>query len=188
MRAGLTTPSSRPSGPALRGAIDATRTGMARSLLNGMKIAKPCPASWAAMAGGDHVRACSLCDKRVYQLSGLTAVEAVALLTDGNGATCVRLYRRRDGSVMTADCKEGTKRQRRRSLRVLGVAAGVVAAVATTNAVAQAVERDAQERARHRPWEPPERATTGIAPFFSAEDMEALPVVDDEEEKKPFDE
>jgi hypothetical protein len=76
-------------------------------LINGVRIASPCPASWAQMAGTDRVRQCSLCDQAVYDLSAMTAAEVAQFLGAGDEDVCVRLYRRTDGTVMTRDCPKG---------------------------------------------------------------------------------
>ena len=46
-------------------------------LLRGVRVATPCHASWDAMPGGDRVRSCEHCRKRVYNLSAMTAAAAV---------------------------------------------------------------------------------------------------------------
>jgi hypothetical protein len=95
------------------------------SVLNDLRIASPCPASWHAMRGDDRVRFCDSCSKSVYNLSDLTAAEATALIRESEGRLCVRLYRRADGTVLTADCPVGLRHAlRRRLLRLATV--GVV--------------------------------------------------------------
>lgn len=81
----------------------------AQAFLNRIEIASPCPANWAEMSGDDRVRFCAQCDKHVYDLSTLRAEEAVALIREKEGALCVRLWRRADGTVMTADCPVGAR-------------------------------------------------------------------------------
>ena len=76
-------------------------------LINGIRIANPCPASWRQMAGDDCARHCSLCDQTVYDLSAMTADEVALLLGAHDEDVCVRLYRRADGTVMTRDCPNG---------------------------------------------------------------------------------
>src|SRR5580692_1501491 len=73
-------------------------------LLDKIQIASPCPVSWEKMAGGDQVRHCSQCNQKVYDLSTMTAEESLALLADSDGNVCVRLFRRKDGKVMTKNC------------------------------------------------------------------------------------
>jgi hypothetical protein len=97
----------------------------ALNVLNDLRIATPCPASWDAMRGDDRVRFCDSCSKQVYNISGLTAVAAVALVRESEGRLCVRLYRRKDGTVLTADCPVGLRSALRRRL-IRMVTAGVV--------------------------------------------------------------
>lgn len=94
-------------------------------VLNDLRIASPCPASWDAMRGDDRVRSCDLCSRSVYDISGLTAEAALALVRESEGRLCVRLYRRKDGTVLTADCPVGLRSALRRRLIRL-VTAGVV--------------------------------------------------------------
>lgn len=74
-----------------------------------LQIASPCKASWNAMAGDDRARFCSLCEKHVYNISALTSAEVSDLIRETQGEPCMRLYRRRDGTVLTADCPVGQK-------------------------------------------------------------------------------
>jgi len=100
------------------------------TVLNNLRIASPCPASWAAMSGDDRVRFCDSCAKNVYNLSDLTAAEATALIREAEGSLCVRLYRRVDGTVLTADCPVGLRHAvRRRLLRLATVGVVIVATV-----------------------------------------------------------
>jgi hypothetical protein len=88
--------------------IDARRA----SLLDEVSIASPCKASWEAMTGDARVRYCGECEKHVYNLSAMSREEATILLTEHEGSLCVRLYRREDGTVLTADCPVGRRRKR----------------------------------------------------------------------------
>jgi hypothetical protein len=95
------------------------------TVLNNLRIASPCPATWEAMRGDDRVRFCDSCSKHVYNVSDLTADEAVALIQKADGHSCVRLFRRKDGTVLTADCPVGIRSAVR--LRLIRLAsAGVV--------------------------------------------------------------
>jgi hypothetical protein len=102
--------------------------------LNALRIASPCLASWAAMRGDHRVRFCASCSKHVYDLSGLTAAEARSLIGEAEGRVCVRLYRRRDGTVLTADCPVGLRSAVRRRLLRLATA-GVVMVAALRSGV-----------------------------------------------------
>jgi hypothetical protein len=70
-------------------------------------VAAPCPVSWDAMRGDDQVRFCGRCRQHVYNLSEMTAAEAVQLIEAKQGRLCVQLFRRRDGTLITADCPVG---------------------------------------------------------------------------------
>jgi hypothetical protein len=83
--------------------------------LEDIRVASPCSADWSAMPGDDQVRTCGDCKKRVYNLSTMTRAEAEALIASRENP-CVRLYRRRDGTVVTADCAPRLHKIRRRVL------------------------------------------------------------------------
>ena len=78
-------------------------------IVNGLDVASPCKASWNAMQGNDRARLCALCDKHVYNIAAMTADEVADLVKRTEGDFCGRLYRRRDGTVLTADCPIGAK-------------------------------------------------------------------------------
>jgi hypothetical protein len=78
-------------------------------LLDDIQIASPCPARWEDMVGDNRSRHCRSCERMVYDLSGLTAQEAVALIREKEGGLCLPLFRRADGRTLTADCPEGWK-------------------------------------------------------------------------------
>lgn len=95
-------------------------------LLNNVHIASPCTADWDAMTGDDRVRHCAQCNLNVYNLSAMAADEAAAFLQAREGRTCVRLYRRLDGTVLTRDCPVGLRAARIKAAK----AAGRIAAAA----------------------------------------------------------
>lgn len=100
---------------------------MAHSVLDRIQIASPCTANWADMDGDERSRHCAACGLRVYHLAAMTADEAAALVWRP-GRTCVRLWRRADGTVLTADCPEGRRVRRRRRVRRTVAAATIAAA------------------------------------------------------------
>lgn len=105
--------------------------------LERLRIASPCKADWSQMVGDDRVRFCGQCRKNVYDLSGMRRDEATALIRDRTGELCVRLWRRADGTVITADCPVGDRTKRVRRLAVIaggGVLAGAAAAMASMTA------------------------------------------------------
>jgi hypothetical protein len=106
------------------------RVGGARELplLEDVRIAAPCQARWEDMKGDDRVRFCGQCEKNVFNLSAMPRAEAEALLRERSGEMCVRLYKRTDGTVLTADCPVGVRRRGRRRLAMAAVGSGLMAA------------------------------------------------------------
>lgn len=78
-------------------------------VINGLAIASPCPASWNAMTGDDRARFCATCAKHVYNIAALTGPEVASLIERTEGRFCARIYRRRDGTVLTGDCPVGAR-------------------------------------------------------------------------------
>jgi hypothetical protein len=102
-------------------------------ILDNIRVAAPCNASWDAMSGDDRVRHCGDCKKNVYNLSEMTREEAEALLAAREGSLCVRYYKRSDGTIITQDCSVGLRKRRRRRL-IVAAGATIVAAGAATAA------------------------------------------------------
>jgi hypothetical protein len=96
-----------------------------------LRVASPCDVPWSSMAGTHTVRACNDCKKKVYNLSVLTREEANATILATEGNLCVQLYRRFDGTVLTADCPIGLRKLRRGYLmtraRIAGAAVALLA-------------------------------------------------------------
>ncbi len=101
--------------------------------LDRIQVASPCPASWDSMTGDDRVRFCSECRQQVYNLSDMSRRDAEALLSSlevsgheasgREGRTCVRFYRRADGTVMTSDCPRGLRALKRKVALLVSAAA-----------------------------------------------------------------
>jgi hypothetical protein len=98
-------------------------------VLENIRIASPCSADWDEMTGTDAVRFCGQCEKNVYNLSAMTRAEAEALVTAKDSKMCVRLYQRKDGTVLTQDCPVGVRRLRIRS-RLWATVTGATATAA----------------------------------------------------------
>src|SRR5258706_889785 len=99
-------------------------------LLQRLSVASPCSASWDAMPGDERRRFCRGCSKHVYNLSAMTADEVEALVYETEGELCARFFRRHDGTVLTSDCPDRTRRRRRRAIGAFGVmAAGLCGGV-----------------------------------------------------------
>ncbi len=94
-----------------------------RPILDSIRVAAPCQASWDDMVGDDRVRHCAGCDKDVFNLSALTRDEAEALIRERVGNLCGRYYQRADGTIITSDCAVGISQRRRRRVMAAGFAA-----------------------------------------------------------------
>src|SRR5436190_1125231 len=96
-------------------------------LLQNVRVASPCRASWDEMTpiDQDRVRFCSGCQKRVYNLSALCQAEAEGLLRAHEGHLCVRYYRRHDGTILTTDCPVGLRAARQLVLTRTRVSIGL---------------------------------------------------------------
>jgi hypothetical protein len=83
-------------------------------LLDRVDVAKPCTANWEEMedlSGDDKVRHCASCDLDVYNLSAMRRDEAEEFVASrvGMKRTCIRFYRRTDGTLLTQDCPVGVR-------------------------------------------------------------------------------
>ena len=94
-----------------------------RPILDSIRVATPCKASWDDMVGDDRVRHCAGCDKDVFNLSAMTRDEAEALIRERLGNLCGRYYRRANGTIITSDCTVGIAQRRRRRVMAAGLAA-----------------------------------------------------------------
>ncbi len=88
---------------------------MGRDALDDVKIAAPCSSSWDEMRGDDRVRFCRSCFLNVYDLSAMSRADARNFLYTQEGRVCVRVYRRADGKVLSADCPVGAAALKRRA-------------------------------------------------------------------------
>ncbi|MCA9800622.1 MAG: hypothetical protein KC777_01485 [Cyanobacteria bacterium HKST-UBA02] len=99
----------------------------AKSMLEQVRIATPCPADWNRMEGDERVRYCGQCKLNVYNISAMSRNEAESLIKENEGRLCLKLYRRKDGTVITDDCPVALRRLRRAYRRcaaaILGMAA-----------------------------------------------------------------
>lgn len=107
-------------------------------LVDSIEIAAPCHASWDDMVGDERTRFCGQCTKNVYNVAFMSADEVAGLVTATEGRACLRLYRRKDGTVITSDCPVGLaerayKRARRMALAsvalIVTMSAGLFAAI-----------------------------------------------------------
>jgi len=102
----------------------------ALEILEQVRVASPCPVRWESMTGDARVRRCSQCERQVFNLSSMTADEALNLIYRTRGEVCVKLWRRKDGTVATSDCPAGAMAGIQRTWRrVAALTASFVALV-----------------------------------------------------------
>lgn len=97
------------------------------SFLHGIQIATPCNVSWDSMTGDERTRHCQSCQLSVYNIASMSTAEAEQLILQNEGRLCVRIFRRKDGTVITKDCPNGLRAIRDRYYRGVAAVAGLVA-------------------------------------------------------------
>lgn len=115
----------------LRSVDERIRAKTRLPMLDSVRVASPCNASWDEMLGDDRVRFCTSCEKNVFNLSAMPREDAERLLAERmNGELCVRFYQRADGTVMTQDCPVGVTKKRRKLAVLAAAGAGAMALAA----------------------------------------------------------
>ena len=61
------------------------------TILEDIRIATPCQASWDEMSGDNRVRSCPTCSRAVYNIAAMTSDEGATLITDRDGCLCAPL-------------------------------------------------------------------------------------------------
>ena len=112
--------------------------------LDNVRVASPCRADWDQMYGDDRKRFCGECKMSVYNLSGMTRMDAESLLINSEGRLCVRYFRRADGTVLTRDCPVGWRAAKQRvskaATAVFSMIAGLFAGVLSLGAFQKVAE------------------------------------------------
>jgi hypothetical protein len=88
-----------------------------RDAVDQIEISSPCNVSWDEMRqspGDERVRFCGQCRQNVYNVEAMGRAEARRLIARREGRACVRILRRPDGTVVTADCWARLRAARRR--------------------------------------------------------------------------
>lgn len=88
--------------------------------VNSLRVAAPCSVGWETMSGDERVRHCQSCRLNVYNISAMTEKEVENLISKSAERTCVRLYKRSDGTVLTKDCPVGLCQIQKRAARFAG--------------------------------------------------------------------
>lgn len=90
--------------------------------INSIRIAKPCSVPWESTTGDERIRRCGECKMNIYNTAAMNADEVRKLVENPKERLCLRLYRRADGTLMTADCPRGIRALRKRAARYAGAA------------------------------------------------------------------
>jgi hypothetical protein len=173
-------------------------TPVSLPLLQRISIAAPCHQRWEDMTGDDRTRHCGSCKQTIHNIAGMTEADAEALLRsalndDGTPKQhlCARIYRRADGTVLTADCPVGLRALRAKARRS---AARVAAALGLTALVAWAAASE-QRRGEGSGWrwsqpfaavgkaigrQPPVQQRFMILGWISASPVQAPPATETE--------
>lgn len=122
-----------------------------RDIINNLRIASPCPMLWGDMqrTPEEAVRFCGDCRKNVYDVSKMSTKETALLLqkAEVSGAsTCMQLYRRADGTIITDDCPVGLRRIRDAWRRVRSAAATLILFFCAQSVFAQGKDSSAQSK------------------------------------------
>lgn len=116
------------------------------SILDSIKIAKPCSADWNEMVGDDRLRFCGACRLNVYSLSGMSETEVENFLIESEGRVCVQLYRRNDGTLITENCLVGLAAARLRIRRFATAFASIVMSFLFGSGITRIVNGPSSER------------------------------------------
>jgi hypothetical protein len=93
------------------------------------------------MSGDERARFCQHCKLHVYNLSDMSRDEAEAFIAGLEGRTCLRLFRREDGTVLTRDCPVGVRRLRQGLARSVAAIAGIFVALLSGTLLGGALSR-----------------------------------------------
>ena len=79
--------------------------------LEDVKFQTPCSVPWEEMkeTESDVFRHCGKCDRNVYNVSLMKRNEAEDFISRTEGRECIQLWKRSDGTVVTADCPQPIK-------------------------------------------------------------------------------
>lgn len=83
-----------------------------KRFLESLEIASPCHVDWDEMTGDERARFCMHCEKKVYNISEMSRVDAEAFMRKREGSICIRMYRRHDGTVINDNCPVGLRKVR----------------------------------------------------------------------------
>jgi len=116
-------------------------------LLNQVRIAAPCHVDWESMTGDERKRFCGDCKLNVYNISSMSTKDAAKLIRQTEGRACLRLYRRKDGTIITDNCPVGLRKIRDRARKTAAAVAAYLVVAGLLSSQAQACDYSAQSSA-----------------------------------------
>lgn len=108
-----------------------------QNLLDRLYIAAPCNVDWNSMTGDERIRFCGLCKKNVYNISEMTRNDAASFIRESEGKACIRMYKRKDGTVITDNCPVGLRKLRNKTRAAIVACTSILAWLSPENAQAQ---------------------------------------------------
>ncbi len=124
-------------------------------VLRDVRIASACSQRWEDMDGDEKRRHCEACGLFVHNLSAMTTPEIESLMQEATGRVCGRLFRREDGTILTADCPVGLARLRAGTRAAVARGAALVALLLSAGVL--------WGKGRDRPWD--RARVAAIEPF-----------------------
>ena len=121
---------------------------IALNVLKDIRIASPCSMRWDEMVGDEKRRHCGACDLPVHNFAAMTPREIEALVANAGGRVCARLYRRADGTILTANGPVGLAAVRAKVRRAAARGVAVAGMLLSAGLLLAQGERKPWERAR----------------------------------------
>jgi hypothetical protein len=122
-----------------------------RNIINNLKIASPCPMMWSDMqrTPEEAIRFYGDYRKNVYDVSKMSARETALIVQKAEisgASTCMQLYQRADGTIITDDCPVGLRRIRDGFRKLRSAAATFVVFLCAQSVFAQGKDSSAQSK------------------------------------------
>lgn len=105
------------------------------SLLDNISIATPCKADWKDMTGTEQIRFSNQCTKHVYNISAMNEAEVGELILRSESVPCLKLFRRKDGTIIFDNCPVVLRKARNRVRAGLKFVSAVLATLVSSAAV-----------------------------------------------------
>lgn len=105
------------------------------SALDNISIATQCRADWNDMNGTEQIRFCGQCSKHVYNISAMSEAEVEELILRSESVPCMKLFRRKDGTIIFDNCPVALRKVRNKMRAGLKFVSAVLATLVSSAAV-----------------------------------------------------